>query len=897
MSSARWLLGFDLGGGGVRCLAVDAASGGMASASRTWSFPRADDGAPFGFELDLPRMWECAGGACREAMASAGASPGDVQGIAVSALRFATVILDAEGDATFSVPNRDARAAGQAFRLAAEHGPALLQESGIWPLSIHTSARLLWLRDEAGVALEEGLVQLSLGDWLNFRLCGVRATDLSQAGCVGLFGLKERSWNWDRIDQLGLPRSLFSEVLPSAQRLGSLAAEAAGHLGLSAGTAVFMGGADTPCALLGAGAVEPGDSALIAGTTAPIEVVLEEPLIHPEGRLRSGHHVVPDRWVIESSAGTMGEVLTFSARILFPAAAEPERMLFAEASLGAPGAAGTISSLGAEVMDDRQARVPVGQLTLSHMGAVEAGEGRRNVARAMVEGLACGVRANLEQLRDTTGAELSTLRFSGGLSQSDFFAQLLADLCACEVRISRSPESSALGAAICAGVGAGIFRDFSEGARRLAHERAVLGPQPPMAAKAEQIYANWSSLQQAASAEVVPMASNFATPAVIAAHSRRPVLRGSAHQLRMLVTADLDSSAIERLRQHGEVVHRNFRDQLRMLSGEGLIEELADFEVFITEIDIVDAEVLRACPALRVVGSCRGDAVNIDLRACTALGIPALHAPGRNAEAVADLTLAFLLALARRLPDATRFLADPSVPAGDKGKMGQAFMEFRGRELWGNAIGLVGFGAVGRAVARRLRGFGARILVSDPYVDPAEAVLLGAEVVALPELLRESQFVSLHAAVTEDTRGLLGAAELASMRPGACLINTARAALVDEEALLARLEEGALAGAALDTFAVEPPGFDHPLVGHARVITTPHIGGNTQELAIHQGRIITAGFEALLAGTASAALANPEILGSFDWQQPRRDPAPAEWEALVAGKAPAVSDLDRDRES
>ena len=895
MSSARWLLGFDLGGGGVRCLAVDAASGARVSASRPWSFPRADDRAPFGFELDLPRMWECAGAACREAVASAGASARDVHGIAVSALRFATVIVDAEGEVAFSVPNRDARAAGQAFRLAAEQGPILLHESGLWPLSVHTSARLLWLRDEAEIALDDDLVQLSLGDWLNFRLCGVRATDPSQAGCVGLFELKERRWNWERIDQLEISRSLFGDVIPSAQRLGSLAAEAAAHLGLQAGTAVFMGGADTPCALLGTGAIDPGDCGLIAGTTAPIEVVLGEPLIDSEGRLRGGHHVVPDRWVMESSAGTMGEVLTFFSRILFPDSPQPERMLFAEASLGPLGAAGAMSTLGAELMDDRQSRVPVGQLTLSHMGAVEGHEGRRNLARAMVEGLACAVRANLEQLRVTTGAEIPVLRFSGGLSRNDFFAQLLADFCACEMRVSRLPESSALGAAICAGVGAGVFEDFGEAAASLAGERAVLRPDPEIAADVEHVYANWSSLRQAASEDVAPLAANLATPAVIAAHSRRAVLRGVTHQTRTLVTADLDVSAIDRLRQHGEVVHRNFRDHLRMLTGERLIEELGGFEMFITEIDIVDAEVLRACPALRVVGSCRGDAVNVDLRACTAFGIPVLHAPGRNAEAVADLTLAFMLALARRLPDATRFLADPSVGAGDMGKMGQAFMEFRGRELWGNPVGLVGFGAVGRAVARRLRGFGARILVSDPYADPAEVTLLGAAGVELPELLRESQFVSLHAAVTEGTRGLLGAAELASMRPGACLINTARAALVDEEALLACLEEGVLAGAALDTFAVEPPGFDHPLVRHPRVITTPHIGGNTQELAIHQGRIITSGFEALLAGTASAALANPEVLGGFDWQQPRRDPDPAEWEALVSEKGPAVSDLQRDR--
>jgi autoinducer 2 (AI-2) kinase len=261
---------------------------------------------------------------------------------------------------------------------------------------------------------------------------------------------------------------------------------------------------------------------------------------------------------------------------------------------------------------------------------------------------------------------------------------------------------------------------------------------------------------------------------------------------------------------------------------------------------------------------------------------------------VADLTLAFLLMLARKLAPATAFLHGEDVTAGDMGKMGQAFSTLRGRELGGLTVGLVGLGAVGRAVARRLEPFGARVLAADPFCSPEAATRLGARLVPLDTLLERSDLVSLHAAVTEATRGLIGAAELARMKRGAGLVNTARAALTDEEALADALESGRLGGAALDTFAVEPPGHDHPLLQRENVIATPHVGGNTAEVAGHQGRLIADGIEALMAGERPAAVLNPEVLDGFRWDEPRKAPDPGLLRKLAEAPGPAVTDLQRD---
>ena len=357
----------------------------------------------------------------------------------------------------------------------------------------------------------------------------------------------------------------------------------------------------------------------------------------------------------------------------------------------------------------------------------------------------------------------------------------------------------------------------------------------------------------------------------------------------------MDEEGLAALRKLGEVRYESFRENLRLLTGEDLVEALAGVQVFITEVDAVDAEVLSKAPDLRVVASCRGNAVNLDIDACTAHGILVLTTPGRNVDAVADLTICFMLMLARKLPQATQFLYQPG-EEGDVGRMGRAFDGLQGRELWRKTIGIVGLGAVGQRVAKRLQPFGTRIIAYDPFLSPEKAALLDVEPVSLEQLLAESDFVTLHAAVTGESRVLLGPAEIAKMKRGAYLVNTARAALVDQAALVAALKEGRLAGAAVDVFPIEPPGSDHPLLQLANVIATPHIGGNTFEVSSHQGAIVAADLAELLRGRRPHNLANGETFEHFSWTAPRPVPAPEILSALRQNSRPSVTDLPVDGE-
>jgi D-3-phosphoglycerate dehydrogenase len=319
---------------------------------------------------------------------------------------------------------------------------------------------------------------------------------------------------------------------------------------------------------------------------------------------------------------------------------------------------------------------------------------------------------------------------------------------------------------------------------------------------------------------------------------------------RALVTAPFRGPGLATLRSIADVVLDPWIEHspLRILNGEQLADRVRaeQADVLIVESDSVKGPVLDL--PLRAIGSCRGDPNNVDVAAATARGIPVLRAPGRNADAVAELTVALLLAVNRGV-----VRADRDVREGQIYRDGTIpYQRFRAWQLAGRTAGLVGLGAVGRAAKWRLEGLGMRVVAHDPYAADATH--------SLDALLEEADVVSMHAMVTPETTGMIGAAQFERMREGAIYVNTARALLHDTDALVAALQAGRLAGAGLDHFVGEHLPVDHPLCGMANVVLTPHIGGATYDTEANHSTRIADGLVTLLGGGKPDNLVNPEVL-------------------------------------
>jgi D-3-phosphoglycerate dehydrogenase len=350
--------------------------------------------------------------------------------------------------------------------------------------------------------------------------------------------------------------------------------------------------------------------------------------------------------------------------------------------------------------------------------------------------------------------------------------------------------------------------------------------------------------------------------------------------MKALVTANLNESSLDRLKRDlgMDVDYRPIAQRTERLPPDELKSLLSGVEVFIVGFEGVSADVMNAASTLEIIACTRGGPdANVDISAATDRGIPVLYAPGRNAVSVADFTMGTLLAVTRNIAHGHHLLhtgtytgepKDDSAAGGEREDVtwgiakGSPYVELKGPELESKTLGIVGLGAIGRKVAERATGFDVDIVGYDPFIDSETMAEMGVEKVELDELCERSTFVTVHVPVSDATRGLIGEAEFDAMSEETYFINTARGAIIEQDALVAALEAGELRGAALDVYDQEPLPRDHPLLDMPNVVTTPHLAGAAEEVIDRHSAMVVDDITALLDEERPEYVANEGVLAA-----------------------------------
>jgi autoinducer 2 (AI-2) kinase len=499
VSTDPLLLAIDAGTGSCRAVLFDVDGHQVALGQREYAHAEAP-GVPGSQVFDTARNWRLICDCVREAIASAGVTAGRVAAVSTTSMREGMVLHDAGGREIWACPNVDSRAGEEAAELV-RSGAAqeIYERAGDW-VAITAPARFRWIaKHQPDVFASIAHVGM-LGDWIVNRLSGEFATDPSLGSSSGMFDLAERTWSERVLELVGLERRVFPTVVPSGTAVGAVTARAADETGLPAGTPVVAGGADTQLGLLGIGVAEPGRFTIVGGSFWQHTVLLDRPLIDPRARLRTLCHTVPGQWMMEGIGFYCGIVMRWfrdafcelekaqAEREGIDAYALLERMA-AEVPAGAHGVFGLFSNL---MQASRWVHAAPGFIGFDVANPARAG--RAACFRAIEESAAYVSLGHRRILEEVAGIEVDRAVMTGGAAKGTLWPQIVADTLGLPVQIPVVKESTALGAAIYAGVGVGLYDDAAGAARRIARFERTVEPDPAAQATYAELFERWLEL-------------------------------------------------------------------------------------------------------------------------------------------------------------------------------------------------------------------------------------------------------------------------------------------------------------------------------------------------------------------------------------------------------------------
>jgi autoinducer 2 (AI-2) kinase len=490
----KYVVVVDAGSSGCRSLIIDLKGNLVSLAYQEWAYDVVPpEIAPMGKEFKPGKFWDIICRLIRESIKKADISPVDIIAVSSASQRQGVVFLDKKGHELYAAPNTDLRAIMEGFAIDGEFGDEVYRITGHKPSLLFTPARLKWFQANSPRVYEKIATALSIGDWITYRLSGERVAEVSCVADLGLVDIHEVKWSDTLGERLQLSREVCPMIVTAGTRVGWITSEAVKKTGLSSGTVVVAGGADTQCGLLGMGVKDKGEVGIVVGWSGAIQMVTTRPIIDPKGRLWSGCHALPRRWVLESNAQECGGAYRWLKGLLFSASDQREDIYGLMDSLAQEvpaGAEGMLAFIGPAVMDMSRLKPSLGGFIFPVTPSVTSME-RKHFVRAALENLAFAFKGNCAQLEEVSRQKVKEVSIGGGIAQSRCLVKILSDILAMPVTCFESPQVTAWGAAMCAAVGSGVYPDLQRAMVAMRPKSRVVEPDAQSGEEYAGYYERW----------------------------------------------------------------------------------------------------------------------------------------------------------------------------------------------------------------------------------------------------------------------------------------------------------------------------------------------------------------------------------------------------------------------
>jgi sugar (pentulose or hexulose) kinase len=489
--SDKYVLSIDAGSSGGHVLITDLQGHLVSFAQQEWTYDVPAEAGPLGREFNPTRFWDIICRIIGEAIKKAALSPAQIIAISATSQRQGVVFLDKDGRELYAGPNIDLRALSEGFSMDSEFGDEIYRITGHAPSFLFTPAKLRWFKANHPHIYERIATVLSISDWIIYRLSGERVGEVTCVTDIGLVDVCELKWSDQLMEMLDLPEGICPQIITAGTCVGRITSAAAEQTGLAPRTSVVAGGADTQCGLLGMGVKDEGQVGIVAGWSGTVQMVTAQPTIDSAGRIWTGCHILPGKWVLESNAREAGGAYRWLKGIIF---SEPNTDTYSQmdrlAQEAPPGAGGMLSFIGPTVMDMSRLKPVLGGFIFPVTPTVTNIE-RKHIIRAALENLCFAFKANCDQLQEVSKLKVKGVSIGGGLAQSRCLVQTLSDLVGVAVVSFEMPQVSSLGTAMCAAVGSGIYDDLEQAMEAMRPVPIIFEPDPLRAEEYAQFYARW----------------------------------------------------------------------------------------------------------------------------------------------------------------------------------------------------------------------------------------------------------------------------------------------------------------------------------------------------------------------------------------------------------------------